>query len=320
MRAPVVQDCIAVHRTERLAPWLERASMSPAWLVLQVGLLGLMTLSTVTKTWHDHLWLGFVLVGVTGAAWSVEFVKRRDRLWWFAYVAGIFFYDLLRAFADETAIPIRSGYVSSVDRALFFGMHPVESLQKAFFSTTSIGFADYFAVGVHWSFFIAPHAMAILIFVYRRPLFKPYVATVVGTMYLGLLLFFLLPTAPPWLAASEGQLHGVYRVMDFVGGKVNASTYQSFYAALGEPNSVAAMPSIHMGVTFAMYLWSRVYAPAWRWPLLVYTLVMGLALVYLAEHYVLDLVVGMVCACIAWWFSRPLAPGSPALSHSPAPE
>ncbi|MGD9935036.1 MAG: phosphatase PAP2 family protein [Dehalococcoidia bacterium] len=320
MRAPVVQDHVAAGPLGRLTPWLERASASPALLAVQVGLLGLMTLSVVTRTWQDHIWLGFALVGVTVAAWSIEFGQSRDRLWWFAYVAGIFFYTLLRAFADETAIPIRSDYVIEADRALFLGIHPVESLQSAFFSTTHVGLADYFAVAIHWSFFVAPHAMAVLIFLYRRPLFRPYTATVVGTMYLGLLLFFLLPTAPPWLAASEGQLDGVYRVMDFVGGKVNQGTYESVYASLGEPNSVAAMPSIHMGVTFAMYLWSRIHAPAWRWPLLAYTAVMGLALVYMAEHYVLDLAAGMACAFVAWWLSRPLARRAVALSHSPARE
>jgi membrane-associated phospholipid phosphatase len=108
-------------------------------------------------------------------------------------------------------------------------------------------------------------------------------------------MFFLVPTTPPWLAARAGDLQA-FRIMDFVGGKVNADTYRNLSTSLGEPNSVAAMPSIHMAVTFAMYLWSREHAPKAAPWLLAYTAVMGFSLVYLAEHYVLDLAVGVLIA------------------------
>jgi membrane-associated phospholipid phosphatase len=133
---------------------------------------------------------------------------------------------------------------------------------------------------------------------------------VVLIMWIGLALFFLVPTVPPWLAAQQGELEGVTRVMDstiretlgdddsgFPGGE---STYDEFYAALGEPNSVAAMPSIHMAVTFAMYLWARRYARRLAMPLLLYTIVMGLALAYLGEHYIADEIAGIAVAVAAW--------------------
>jgi membrane-associated phospholipid phosphatase len=120
-------------------------------------------------------------------------------------------------------------------------------------------------------------------------------------MWLGLFLFYLIPTTPPWLAAQQGSLDGVFRVMDFVGGSVDASTYESFYASLGEPNSVAAMPSIHVGVTFALALWCMRFARLWALPAVIYTVLMGLALVYLAEHYVADLGAGVLVALLALW-------------------
>jgi hypothetical protein len=40
--------------------------------------------------------------------------------------------------------------------------------------------------------------------------------------------------------------------MDYVGQQVDPQTYNRFYDALGVPNAVAAMPSPHMGVTFAV--------------------------------------------------------------------
>ena len=146
------------------------------------------------------------------------------------------------------------------------------------------------------------------IFLFRRELFPHYTVVVVSTMWLALLLFFVLPTTPPWLAGESGYLPGVSRVMDVVGGDLSGQTYNSLAASLGEPNSVAAMPSFHMGITFAMYLWARDHAPRWAPWLLVYSLVMGFALMYLGEHYFADLMGGVVCASACWLLARSRMP------------
>jgi membrane-associated phospholipid phosphatase len=267
-----------------------------ALLTVQVVLLVAMTTTVATRVWQDHVWVGFLLMGVTLVAWIPELTRQRVRRWWFIYVAGIFAYTLLRSFADETGIPIQTAYVIQFDRMLFIGNDAIPSLQRRLFSPTNVSFVDWAAVVIHWSFFIAPHALAVAIFLFRRHLFPAYVTVIVGTMYAGLLFFFLVPTTPPWLAAQSGDLPYMFRIMDFVGGHANADTYGSLYESLGEPNPVAAMPSIHFGVTFAMYLWARGQFPRFAHLLLAYSFVMGVSLLYLAEHYAFDLVVGLACA------------------------
>lgn len=282
-------------------------SRGVALFALQVVLLLAMTATVATKIWQEHYWFGFALCGVTLAAWLPELPRARARRWWFVYVAGIFFYTILRAYADHTRIPIQTMYTIDFDRLVFFGDNPTTWLQEHLFSPARISPLDIFTVQVHWSFFIAPHAMAIAIFIWRRDLFPRYAALVVGIMYAALIVFFLVPTTPPWLAFRAGQLAEAYRVMDFVGGRVSAQTYQALAAPLAEPNPVAAMPSIHMAVTFAMYLWARAngYRRTAR-VLLVYSVVMAFSLVYLAEHYVLDLVAGVICAIICHAISQRL--------------
>ena len=278
-------------------------------LAIEAATLLVMAVVVATRLWQDYPWLGFAIVGVTAVAWLPELWVVRARRWWFVYVAGIFVYTLLRSLADETTIPIRTGYVIDADSWLFGGTTPVEHLQERLFSRGNIDLLDYFAVAVHWSFFIAPHALAVALFAWRRDLFRRYTVVVVGSMYLGLLLFFLLPTVPPWMASERGALPGVYRVMDFVGGNVSTETYEQFYASLGEPNSVAAMPSIHLAITLAMFLIVRPYYPKLAAGLLAYTAVMGVALIYLGEHYFLDLAVGamvaVVCYALSWRMARP---------------
>lgn len=280
-------------------------------LALQVALLLTMAATVATRVWQDHAWIGFALVGATVLAWAPELRRQRARRWWFVYVAGIFAYTLLRSYADDTFIPIRTMYVIHIDQAVFFGSDPVVWLQNRLFSPDRVTALDIFAVQVHWSFFIAPHLAGVLIFLWRRELFPRYALLVVGTMYLGLVLFVLLPTTPPWLASQAGLLPHVFRVMDFVGGRVDRDSYQAFYASLAEPNSVAAMPSIHMGVTFAMYLWARDhYRKLAPW-LLGYSAIMGFSLIYLAEHYFADLLVGILCAVVCYWMTRRLVPEPP---------
>ena len=283
-----------------------------ALLAVQTVTLLAMTATVATRLWQDHIWFGFLLVGVTLAVWAPEVRLQRERLWWFGYVAGIFIYTLLRAYADETFIATQTAYVIRIEEWLP-GPPPVRTLQEQRLVRNFPNFIDYLAIAVHWSFFITPHAGAVWAFVYRRTAFAAYAAAVVITMWLGLVLFFVVPTTPPWLAAQQGELEGVTRVMDstiretlggedgaFPGG---AETYDEFYKALGEPNSVAAMPSIHMGVTFVMLLWVRRFAPKYTWWLAAYCVAMAVALVYLGEHYVADELGGVAVALAAWWLT-----------------
>ncbi|MEX2081559.1 MAG: phosphatase PAP2 family protein [Dehalococcoidia bacterium] len=287
------------------ASWRERVLF-----VTQVAALGALIAAIGTRTWQDREWVGYLLLAGATLAWLPELPRKRMHRVWFFYVAGIFLYTLLRARADETVIPVRSTYVIDLDSLLFLGKDPVVALQREFFHPRDIDWFDWLAVGTHWSFFVAPHALALGIFLSRRELFPRYAALVVFLMYASLLLFFVLPTSPPWLAATQGDLPYVFRVMDWTANSVNEDTYEAFYASLGEPNSVAAMPSLHVGLTFAMFLWAFSHARRLAWVLLAYSLAMAFALVYLAEHYVVDLLAGAGLAVLCWFLVCRLVPGA----------
>ncbi len=86
----------------------------------------------------------------------------------------------------------------------------------------------------------------------------------------------------------------------------------------GVGNPVAAMPSLHAGtaVLVAAYGIWRLRTP-WRWLLLAYPLSMCVALVYLAEHYVVDEIAGALLALVvmvvasAWERSRAVRQAEP---------
>jgi membrane-associated phospholipid phosphatase len=75
-------------------------------------------------------------------------------------------------------------------------------------------------------------------------------------------------------------------------------------------NPVAAMPSLHtaFATIIALFIAARLRS-RWRWLCALYPLAMGCALVYLGEHYVVDLLAGVVYALavhllISWWERR----------------
>ena len=65
-------------------------------------------------------------------------------------------------------------------------------------------------------------------------------------------------------------------------------------------NLVAAIPSLHAATTAAIaaFLWNRVHR-GWRPFLAAYVLVMAFTLVYTAEHYVIDILLGWALAAVA---------------------
>ncbi len=283
-------------------------STPPRWEALTRAMAtggSLLVVSALAYDIISGVWIGraglHLVLALLAVAVTIPVARRVPQLHLAVlYVFGLFVYTVLRSFADRTSIPVRSEYVIAIDRLLFFGVEPTRWLQARFFDPTRIHPLDWLTVHVHWSYFALPHLTAVAVFLWRRELFARYVALVLGTFYAGLVIYFLVPTMPPWLAADAGILPGVWRVMDFVGGQVDRETYQRLYDALGVPNPVAAMPSLHMAVTTALFLFGRGLN---RWlgrALAVYVLLMGFSLVYMGEHYVTDVLVGAFMACCVY--------------------
>ena len=125
------------------------------------------------------------------------------------------------------------------------------------------------------------------------------------TVYTGLAVSFLVPTAPPWLASEHSDAPRMTRVVAEVLGW---NPEQAGHDTAGV-NPFAAMPSLHFALTVLVVL------ALWRWPKLrpaavLYLAAMGFTLVYGGEHYVLDLLVGAAVAVTAWLVATRLV-GSP---------
>src|SRR5687768_7196491 len=106
---------------------------------------------------------------------------------------------------------------------------------------------------------------------------------------LGCMVYWLAPTAPPWYAGANGQMPPVRRIMAEAGERFWRRLWNPLYHSL-QGNPFAAMPSLHFGTSvMAARILSQVgrghAAAGW-----LYALLLGFGLVYLGEHYVVDLI------------------------------
>lgn len=281
---------------------LAAAQVGRALLLLSlVGVLGLVRTSTAPQ-----IYAGAVAVCLVVLYLCVR--RGSDFRVWVAYVLAFVLFAHLRTLADETGLPARYQYVIAAENGLFLGTVPTLWLQEHLYRFGRVGALDYYTIVVYLTYFFAPHLSALACWRLDPARFRPFVLALLLTFYLGLALCYLVPTAPPWLAGQTGELPRVFRIVKDVANSFSPHLYQQGYQVAGS-NDVAAMPSLHMAITVVIALAAGRAHPllgALAW---LYAASMGLALVYLGEHYVVDLMAGLATAVVAWraarwWWAR----------------
>jgi membrane-associated phospholipid phosphatase len=211
-----------------------------------------------------------------------------------AYLAA---YELPNDDPEALRERVRIDYPVRVDRAIGLGVPPTLRLQRLLRPPGEMRRAEKVLVWTHWLWFAVPHAATAYVLVRERERFGRAAATTYAVFDLGVLVYHLLPTAPPWYAAERGRLGDartppVRRMMVEYGEQFWKHRWGPLYSVLGG-NPLAAMPSLHFATSVnAAHLLaeSGPVEGAIGW---TYALTLGLALVYLGEHYVVDLLAGL---------------------------
>jgi membrane-associated phospholipid phosphatase len=211
-----------------------------------------------------------------------------------AYLAA---YEMPHDDPEALARRVRIDYPVDVDRALGLGVPPTLRLQRLLSAPGEMRRFEKVLVWTHWLWFAVPHAATAYVLVRDRERFGRAAATTYAVFDLGAVVYWLLPTAPPWYAAERGRLGDhrtpqVRRMMVEYGEQFWRHRWGPLYSVLGG-NPLAAMPSLHFATSVnAAHLLaeSGPLAGALGW---TYALTLGLALVYLGEHYVVDLLAGL---------------------------
>lgn len=188
-------------------------------------------------------------------------------------------------------------YPIALDRVLGAGTAPSQRLQRALRRAPALSGLDRALSLFYMTWEAEPHAALAWILLRHPERFLSCAIRLGGTFDATLLGYFGVPTAPPWWASErEGRLdRSVRRVTLEVMRDLKGEPRPSLEHNPGS-NPWASMPSDHFGsasaVAMLLYELHRgAGLAAWA-----YALALGGTLVYLGEHYVVDLIAGLSLA------------------------
>jgi membrane-associated phospholipid phosphatase len=196
---------------------------------------------------------------------------------------------------------VRVRYPIAVDRVLGLGELPTVRLQRSLARLGVEGAPEWDAldrvlVWAHWSWFFVPHGTVAYMLARHPERFSRAATMTYAVFNLGAIVYWLVPTAPPWYAASlqangGPQPPAVRRMMVEYGEFFWRDGWGSLYSVFGG-NPLAAMPSLHFATSVMAALLLAEVGPLPGALGVGYAATLGFALVYLGEHYVVDLLAG----------------------------
>lgn len=240
------------------------------------------------------------VVAVASGPFAIATLNRRTRvrdafifasqMWAFIMV-----HELPYDEPEKLRARLRVRYPIRIDRVLGGGRLPNSRLQSQLMRPGEpISALDKTLTFAHWAWFFEPHLSLAFILARDEDRFVRAARQMAAAFDLGCAAYIAFPTAPPWWAAEHGYTGDdlVHRRMVDVGEEVWGKAWPTLYDTV-DGNPWAAMPSLHFGASvLAAILLSesspRAGAAGWT-----YAGVLGLALVYLGEHYVIDLIAGV---------------------------
>lgn len=255
-----------------------------------------------------------LLMIVTGAlAFGVGTDRRANRVFadWIPFFALFYGYDYSRGAADTFGRHVNVVPVFNAERDLFGWMTggeiPSVWLQRTLYDQTAVQWWEGIVTLVYCTHFVLPWAIVGVLYVRGRELWARFTRRVIAISLAALVTYYLYPAAPPWYAARMGLSEDIARISSRGWEVLNLHIAgQLLQTGQGVVNQVAAVPSLHAGmtVTIVLFFWGMWRKPWQRAVLVVYPLVMVFALVYGGEHYVVDALLGWLYAVVVEWGCR----------------
>jgi membrane-associated phospholipid phosphatase len=235
--------------------------------------------------------LGFALLAGRGLSFLLD---------WAPFVAGLLGYVGLGGVADVSLARTHVQFPITADLAIFSGRLPTTVLQVDLWDPSRIHWYDYLSVFIYPMHFVVPLVLAFVLWTSRSDRYWRFVATYLLLCYAGLAIYALYPMAPPWWAGDLGKIPPVapiYSLVRFGGAPFSLILATRYFHS----NPVAAMPSVHAATSLLVWLVAWRLWPRWGWAVVVYPMAMAFAVIYLGQHYFVDILAGWLLALVVFF-------------------
>ena len=219
---------------------------------------------------------------------------------WFPVALVLLAYLVLHELAT-TMIPVAHVQPQlGFDEFVFGGTAPTVRLQRALWNPGDPHWYDYAAWLVYLSHFVVTLTVAVVLWVRAYPRFRRFRALFLTVTFAGFLTYVVYPAIPPWLASRRGDMPHTVRIVRAMWLDLGLS---DIAAVFGEKSRyafpVGALPSLHAAWPFLLLVFFWSVAGRWRALLVAYTLAMAFTLVYTADHFVFDVLLGWAYVVVA---------------------
>jgi membrane-associated phospholipid phosphatase len=239
---------------------------------------------------------------------------------WVPFVVIFLAWEAMRGIAAKDGIPPHVADIAAIETWVFGGHLPTAVLQSWVPAAAIHGLAVAGTI-IYFLHFVVPLLMGLVLWLNDRTQFLRFTTTLMGMALVCFVVYLLVPTAPPWYAMQKGVIGGFSKLID---GSL-PSAVSPYYHSLN-PNQTAAFPSLHAAFPFLGYLALRSVYPRGSLIALAWCVMVWVSVVFLGEHYAIDVIAGVAVAAASWWVMmrvavprvRALRTAEPGLALEPA--
>jgi hypothetical protein len=308
---PRVERALSEHEAGSLVD--RNARMVGLLVIAYLALLTLMGIGFGTRLTIHAVVIALVL-GVS----MVILRSRVPRRWpsvggWIPFVVLALAYELIRGVGPAVISRVNVDGIPALERILFGGRIATELLQDALRPLSGFDAIAAAASIVYMIHTPLPLLVGLFLWWRSRRLFYDFVAALAILSIAAFATYLIFPAAPPWWAAASGYLSGPggHPVIAYLKPAAFASLGTSagldgnavFALVFGDisPDPVAAFPSLHAAYPLLAYLFLRRISRPAAWGMLAFTLAAWFSIVYLGDHYVIDILGGIAYVAAVWW-------------------
>ncbi len=287
---------LTLHRkTTKLARDTSWQRLASACVIL--ALLYLLLIKNVFLT-PDLIFVFFLAI-FTILSETKEFLKR-----FLPIFSLLIIYEVFRGLADWLNGAVHYTEMINFDRWLTDGTLPTYWLQQQMWHVT-VQWYDFYFYFIYMLHFLVPLTFAVILWKFHSKQYWKFVFAVVGLSFAAFVTYLIYPAAPPWMAKELGIIsEPMIRVSTNIWYAMGVENYSEVYQRL-PANPVAAVPSLHSAYPFlvSLFVIKMIGFKRGFW-ILIYPITMWIGVVYMGEHYIIDVVLGAVYALVFYLLSQ----------------
>lgn len=247
--------------------------------------------------------LAFVFLGAAVVAGQARLFVRD----WGVFLLVIVLWQQTSTLATWVGYPLHMYPLINIDRDIMspflHGALPQVWLQQHLYHAGTWQWYDVMSWAIYGLHFPEPLVVGLLIWLYDRTLFRRFTIAFLTLAAIAFIIYIVYPAVPPWMASKT------YKAIPHVINIFSQFNYAVLQQGLGhhyhtvlhvDYNLTAAMPSLHAAFPLLSALYLRKVFGRWGLLMLVYAAIVWFSVVYMAEHWVIDVLAGLACAVIAY--------------------